>query len=156
MKTIILMIGISGSGKSTYIDDNLFNCQLLSADDIKDAIGGEFYTTWAYFNSKKRYREVSAISAVMKTNCEALMKRGRPIVVDDLNIDKPKIVEWAELAKKYNYQIEAVILKTPLFTCISRRKDEDEVDLEDMLERFNNLISDPELSSIFDIIREDI
>ena len=151
------MIGISGSGKSSYIDNNLSNYQLLSADDIKGTIGGEFYTTWAFFNSKERYREISAIDAVLKTNCEALMKRGRPIVVDDLNIDRPKINEWIELAKKYDYQIEAIILNIPLLTCIERRNNEvDPEDLQNMYERFNNLISDPELSSIFDIIRKGI
>jgi predicted kinase len=158
MKTIILMIGISGSGKSTYIDKHLSNYQLISPDDIKDVIGGEFYTTWASFNSKEKYSEISANDAVAKTSCEAYMKRERPIVIDDLNIDKNKIKEWLNLADKYDYKKTAIILKESFDVCISRRSDFPIEILKGLKYKFEFILDDCETMNMFDdlkIIGED-
>ena len=150
MKTLTLMIGISGSGKSTYVNDNFPDHQLISSDDITETIGGEFITTWAFFNSKERYRDISVYDAVSKTICEANMKRGRAIVIDDLNIDKEKIKNWVDLADKYNYQKHAVLIHESLSTCMTRRNDMPFGILTGMYNQFTGLISDDEFLKIFD------
>ena len=41
--------------------------------------------------------------------CEALMKRKRNIVIDNLNTDIKDITIWLDLADKYNYKKQAIV-----------------------------------------------
>lgn len=150
---IVLMIGITGSGKSSYVDKHLKSYQLICQDDIRETIGGEFITTWAFFHSKDRYREISANDAVAKTSCEALMKRGRDIVIDDLNIDPEKIKEWLDLADKYKYSKYAIIFNTPLDECLKRRDDCPSIVIKEIQENLTTLLENKPLMNRFDLVK---
>jgi len=147
---IILMSGLPGSGKSTYIDKHLKDYQLICSDDILETIGQEFYTTWV-INKSEYVLNKSAVQSVEQTICESLMKRGRPIVIDSLNLNKEKIKYWLDLADKYHYKKEIIILKIEIDTCLLIR----DVDKEIVIEYNNKLediINDKKLLNRFDQI----
>jgi len=147
---IILMVGLPGSGKSSYIDEHLKDYQLICSDDILETIGQEFYTTWV-INKSEYVLNKSAVQAVEQTTCESLMKRGRPIVIDSLNLNKEKIKYWIDLADKYHYIKEIIILKIEIDTCLLIR----DVDKEIVIEYNNKLediINDKKLLNRFDQI----
>jgi len=133
---LVLMIGIPGSGKSTYIDKHLNDYQLICSDDILETIGQEFYTTWKH-NGNDYDLNKSSIEAVEQTMCEALMKRKKNIVIDALNIDKDKVTFWLDLADKYNYKKKAIVLRESVMICFKRR----EIEIETMRSLNEKLIS---------------
>ena len=135
---LVLVMGIPGSGKSTYIDKHLKNYQLFCGDDLFNSIGIEFHTAWYDKDSKEKYiLNKSAVHAVKQTACEASMIRKRPIVIDDLNLEKDVIKYWLDLADKYKYKKTAIILRENVLTCFYRR----EILIEDMQENNDKLLS---------------
>jgi len=153
MKIITIMIGIPGSGKSSYVDKYLNDQQLISSDNIREVIGGNFLTTWAFFNEEDKYRTVSCIDIVAKTSCKAYMERMRPIVIDDLNISKELVTPWLDLADEYGYKKIAIIMKEKLDKCILRRNDFQIEQLTEMHKQFNTLLEDKNFLKRFDSLK---
>jgi len=150
---LVLVIGIPGSGKTTYIDNNLKDYQLFCGDDLFDSIGIEFHTTWYDKDAKEKYiLNKSAVQAVKQTACEASMIRKRPIVIDDLNLEKDVIKYWLDLADKYKYKKTAIILREDVLTCFYRR----EIPIETMREnndKLLDLLENKNLLNRFDLIK---
>ena len=147
MKTLTILIGIPGSGKSTYIDEMLPDNQIISMDDIKESIGMEFFIPWP---SNGAYNNVSAIDAVAKTMCKALMKREKQIVIDDLNIDEHRLTEWLDIADEYNYKTKAIVIDKHFVVCLSRRRDIPKSIMKEMEMQYNSLLKNKSLLDRFD------
>ncbi len=147
---VIILIGIPGSGKSSYVNTNFSEYQVIDTDSIKDAIGMEFQTIWPFPEGAERYRKISAIDAVAQTICKAHMQQGRNIIVEDLIVTKEKLVEWLDIADKYSYKKKAIILNEDLMVCSSRRKDFPIELLTELFAQFKVLLENENLLNRFD------
>ena len=97
-KTMIHMMGLQGSGKSTFCREIL--------DD-----------TYAYINLdtlKTRYREKEAI--------QECMKQGRNFVVDNTNPTKADRLRYIPDAKAAGYRIVGYFMESKLKACIERNE----------------------------------
>lgn len=110
MSDLLLMVGIPGSGKSTYIDEHCKEHDLICRDDIRLALGTVFDT-----------RLESHVTSISQTQLAALMKRGRDIVMDETNLDINRIKSIVGVARKEGYTVVAHLIDTPLDICIQRR-----------------------------------
>ena len=111
---IHLMLGVAGSGKSTYVNNmvskSAYPFQILCLDDIRLALGDVY--------DIRTEPVVRMISDVMG---RAYMERKLPIVVDS-TCSSLKIAEmWCRLAKKYGYETHGIYLDTPFDVCCDRR-----------------------------------
>lgn len=114
MGEIILTIGLPGSGKSTYVNDNFIKTgsghQILCLDDMRLAMGD-------IFNRKTE----DIIIAMHNIMARAFMERGLSIVVDSTNISKKVIGDWHELANEYGYDMKGIFFDIPIGECMERK-----------------------------------
>lgn len=129
MPKLICMVGIARSGKSTYIDNNLSECQIVCADDIRLAFGTQFYKPIEPF--------VWAIHDIM---VYAYLERRRNICIDSTNTVEDRIIKYAFMADKYKYLFEVVLIDTPIDVCFSRNYGRGSVPKETILKQSDQLL----------------
>lgn len=98
-KTLILMRGVSGSGKSTV------------AKQLANRLGGTLFSTDDFFMKDGKYHFDQNLIAVnhqrnQARTEEAMSKGESPIIIDNTNSQAWEMKPYYELAQKYGYQIE--------------------------------------------------
>jgi predicted kinase len=126
-KEIIVMIGIAGSGKSKFVDDNYSKThQIVCADDIRMSLGHIF-----------ELKIEPLVHSINQIICRAHMIRNLPVVIDETNTRLETIMKWLNLAEEYEYSKIAIMINTPLEICIKRRP----LIPKDVLEGMSNNLS---------------
>lgn len=98
--SLILMVGVTGSGKTKYVEDNYSDCQVITEKNLIKAIKKEGLP-----NDPKFLYSLMAVIARQH------MISGFPIVVDANNIDLESIFIWKEYADMYNYKLKLIVMK---------------------------------------------
>lgn len=88
---LVVMVGVSGSGKSTYAKKHYHTHVIHSLDDISE---------------KDR--------KIWLNKIEQSLKKGESVVADDENVSKTRRKKLIDLARKYNVRVIAVYLNYPL------------------------------------------
>ena len=140
MLNCYIMQGLPGSGKSTYIKENLKNCKVISRDIIRHELG-----LTKSVDDKKVCSWKEEIFVSLKENNEIYdaLKNCQDFVIDDINIRRKyfyQLVRSIRDLSKYldcPVKITVIRLNTPIETCIERRKNQiDETEMN----RLNRLI----------------
>jgi predicted kinase len=97
---IIVMVGLPGSGKSTYISQQFNN------SDVYYIVDGD--------TLKTSVNVCKSISANIKT--------GKTLVVDATNYSLERRADIIRVAQQYNAQVECIYISTPKGECILRAK----------------------------------
>lgn len=135
MNGLVLMVGTSGSGKShkAYEIQTNFGGIYLSSDRLR-AIHGK----------DENDQSVSAQAfASLRTMVDYFLSlgRGEPIIVDATNLNPKSRKDFIQLAKKYNAEITAVCMKTPLTLAKERNRNRDRVVPEHVIDsQFSRLV----------------
>jgi predicted kinase len=145
MKEIILTIGLPGSGKSTYVNNNFIGIksgyQILCLDDIRLAMGDVF--------NRKTEDIIIAMHNIM---ARAFMERELPIVIDSTNISKKVVSYWQELADEYGYNMRGIFFDIPIEECMRRKCDTNKLTIE-VYERMYKQLEElrPGMENYFDL-----
>ena len=100
-KSLILVRGIPGSGKSTFA--KLLGRAICSADDYHIDLNGNY-------NWKKE--NLNASHEWCKRKCERFMKIGvERIIIDNTLSSEWEINPYMNMAKKYGYRVFSVIIE---------------------------------------------
>jgi predicted kinase len=127
MKQLTLMIGIAGSGKSTFVNENLTKRnQVLCLDDIRLALGSTY---------EPRHEPV--VYMVTDIQTRALMERGLSIVIDATCCQLFVVKKYKKLAEEYGYQLIGIYIDTSFEKCVERR--EGQIPLDKMMKQNNDL-----------------
>lgn len=105
--TVILTVGVSGSGKSTWVREKLghLNPVVCSADDFCVDLDGNY--TWSH-------EVVTAAHAVCKRRFNEAVAAEHPlIVVDNTNLMHPHRQHYLDWARKHDYQCFMVVFDIP-------------------------------------------
>jgi len=126
MPELIIMIGVPGSGKSRKVDKLVKkkSYQVVCRDDVRLSLGTEFEERLEPF-----------VLAIVKTMVRAHMERGLNIIIDETNTHISVVKVWLNLALKYDYDIQYIVMTTDLDVCKQRRCCKEGKFPEDVIDR---------------------
>jgi predicted kinase len=143
MREIILMVGIQGSGKSTwarkYVEEHE-NSIWISRDVIRKEIIGD----GEYFSKEKE---------VWKAFCniieEAIENKKDHIVIDATHISiasrRKVLYEVVNIINVSNYNLKVMVMDTPLMTCLHRNEEREGFEYvpKSVIKRFSTQLEIP-------------
>jgi predicted kinase len=101
MRTVIILRGISGAGKSTYTKANHPNATVCSADN--------FFITDGVYNFDRQ--KLGRAHDWCKNQFESALQRGDDqVVVDNTNTTMRELKFYVDTAAKYGYELQVVRL----------------------------------------------
>lgn len=110
-KTFVIMRGIPGSGKSTYVKKNFPDAKVCSADHYFETPSGYF------FDASK----LSLAHGHCKRSALDAMQQGLPLIVlDNTNVKKRWFKEYLEAAERHGYKVKIIRLMVDPKTAHSR------------------------------------
>lgn len=118
MRTLLLLRGAPGSGKSTWIKDNGLEPYTISADSIRLLFQSPVYDPETGYCGISQDND-KAVWKFLYDRVEERMSRGEFIVIDATN---KSVRKWKEYADKYRYRVFVKQFDTPLQECIRRNQ----------------------------------
>lgn len=111
--TLTIMCGIPRSGKSTWVENNKTDQDIIVSPDIfrKEIFGHQFHKAAELF-----------IWAMTDTFVLVLAQQKKPIIIDAVNMSSYVRNKYIELVKPYNYYTKLIWMNTELEECVKRNK----------------------------------
>lgn len=111
MGQVIIMVGVPGSGKSTYVKNSNPNAPILSADN--------FFMKRGVYQFDRNY--LGTAHASCYNGFLALIEaKQEVIVIDNTNTTLREIEKYANPAKEADYEVKIVVLKCDCLTAFNR------------------------------------
>ncbi|AGA16237.1 pnk/pnl protein [Thysanoplusia orichalcea nucleopolyhedrovirus] len=122
-KQLLVLIGISGSGKSTYAK-SLKNYLEINRDDVRVELflNGDYTKLNAFYNQPHKCRQ-SKEEQVTKACVEKFLKATKKdinVVVSDTNLNPQATKMWQKLAVTHDYKFDTRIINVSLETALER------------------------------------
>ena len=115
---VYLMVGIPGSGKSTWCKDNYPKLPIISRDKIRAKLG---YTLSEDEKAVLTASQENEVTTEEHYQIAKLCKKKQSFIIDDTNTGKWRKALIKSL-KDYGATVVGVNMQTPLNICISRRR----------------------------------
>lgn len=117
-----IMVGLPGSGKSTWINENLPDgINIVNQDSIRVELGIMKNVNQKRIGDKEQEKEVSRIN---DERIEKFIKERQDFVIDNTNVKAGRVENYYKKLIKAGADVKIVIIDTPVATCIQRRKDD--------------------------------
>jgi protein phosphatase len=109
---LIVLIGATGSGKSTFTRKHFLGTEIISSDHarglVSDSENDQSVTTDAF--------------ELVRVIAEKRLKHRRLAVIDATNVRAPERKPWIEIARKWHALPVAIVLDPGLDVCVERNK----------------------------------
>ena len=139
-----IMCGLPGSGKSTYIKEELpKNIEIINQDSIRVELGIMDNVEEKKLGNKEQENEVTRICL---ERIDKAIKERKDFAIDNTNIKIGRVQNYYDKLKKANANIQIIIIDTPKEICKERRKehipekviDDMQLGLDEVKEKFKN------------------
>lgn len=121
---LAVMIGISGSGKSTYANGlkTSLKAELVETDAIREELTGDSS------DQSQNYK----VFQVAKKRVNDLLSQGKNAIIDATSVSVRDRKDWIQIGRDNNAEVRAYFIDTPIDVCKSQnikrqRKVPDEV-----------------------------
>ena len=108
--SLVVLIGSSGSGKSTFARRHFLPTEIISSDHCRALVSDD----------ENSMEATESAFAVLHFIAAQRLKRGRLTVIDATNVQKAARASLLDLAKKYHCMPVAIVLNTPERICHER------------------------------------
>ena len=116
-----IMCGLPGSGKSTYIKEELpKNIEIINQDSIRVELGIMKDDDHKAIGNSEQEKEVTRICL---ERIDKAIKDRRDFVIDNTNIKAGRVQNYYDKLKKANANVQIIIIDTPKEICKERRKE---------------------------------
>jgi predicted kinase len=130
--TVVLAIGLPGSGKSSWFKRN--NITPLSSDMVRLLL----------FDDPQEQRFQDLVFSNLRSMLKARLIARRPLnYVDATNLTPHERSNWIKLAKDYGYEVQAVFFEVPLEVCLERNRRRERVVDEEIMRRMAAKLKPP-------------
>lgn len=106
------MIGISGSGKSTYANGlkTSLNAELVETDAIRQELTG---------NAEDQSQN-GRVFEIARKRVNDILAQGKNAIIDATSLSTRDRKDWIDIAKKNNAEVRAYFIDTPVSVCKSQ------------------------------------
>lgn len=116
-----IMVGLPGSGKSTYIKEELpKSINIISQDYIRQELGIMKDDEHKAIGNSEQEKEVTKICL---ERIDKEIEERHDFVIDNTNIKAGRVQNYYDKLKKANANVQIVIIDTPKDICKERRKE---------------------------------
>ena len=139
-----IMVGLPGSGKSTYIKEELpKDINIISQDYIRQELGIMKDDEHKAIGNPEQEKEVTRICL---ERIDKAIKERKDFVIDNTNVKEGRLQNYYDKLKKANANVQIIIIDTPKDICKERRKenipekviDDMEIGLNKVKEKFKD------------------
>jgi len=113
---LVMMVGASGSGKSTFVAKHFSPWEVLSSDHLRGVVSNDPNSLAA---SEDAFAALEYLAGVR-------LRRGLLTVIDATNVTKPARSRWVQLAKKHDMLPVAIVLDVDPKTAAERNQTRDD------------------------------
>jgi len=111
--SLVLLVGASGAGKSTFAAKHFAPTEVLSSDHYRGVVSND-----------ENAQDASADAfAVLEFIADKRLARGLLTVIDATNVDKTLRARWIRLARRYHVLPVAITFEIPPNVCHARNRD---------------------------------
>jgi predicted kinase len=136
--TVVLAIGLPGSGKSSWFKRN--NITPLSSDMLRSLL----------FDDPTEQRFQDLIFSNLRSMLKARLIARRPLnYVDATNLTPHERQSWIKLGQDYGYEVQAVFFDVPLEVCLERNHKRERVVADDVMRRMSAKLKPPTFEERF-------
>jgi predicted kinase len=122
--TVVLAIGLPGSGKSSWFKRH--NIRPLSSDLLRELL----------FDDAQEQRFQDLVFSNLRSMLKARLVARRPVnYVDATNLTPHDRQSWIKLAKDYGYEVHGLYFDVPVELCLERNQKRDRVVAEDIMRK---------------------
>ena len=146
-QTVYFLVGLPGSGKSTWCKTNHPDLPIASRDIIRAKLG---FTKNTDEKARLEPWQEEHVTKVEYSEIKKHLESGQDFIIDDTNLRTRFRRKMIETLRKHNVRIVGVVFNTPLGTCIERRKGQ--IDGE-ILQRMHDTMDELVNDEVDDIIK---
>ena len=141
MAKIIIMIGISGSGKSTKAKEiaKETNALIINRDKLREMLFGyDEEKIESYYQRSDLYLKENQITSYQNYLIERALIKGNDVIIDNTNLKLSFIKEFCEKFQEYDFEFK--LIECPLEEAIQRDSQRSRKVGEEIIKKqFNNL-----------------
>jgi predicted kinase len=145
MKPILaVMIGISGSGKSTYANGlkTSLNAELVETDDIRQELTGD----------SEDQSQNGRVFEIARKRINDILSQGKNAIIDATSLSIKERKDWIDIGKANNAEIRAYFIDTPISICKSQNQKRKRKVPEWVIDKQANKLYSPTKSEGFDVV----
>jgi predicted kinase len=145
MKPILaVMIGISGSGKSTYANGlkTSLGAQLVETDAIRLELTGD----------AEDQSQNGRVFAIAKKRVSDYLSQGKNTVIDATSLNIKDRKDWIDIGKANNAEVRAYFIDTPVSVCKSQNNKRERKVPEWVIDKQASKLFPPTKSEGFDSV----
>lgn len=141
---LAVMVGISGSGKSTYANGlkTSLNAQLVETDAIRVELTG---------NAEDQSQN-ARVFQVARKRVNDYLAQGKNTIIDATSLNVRERKEWIDIGRSNNAEIRAYFIDTPISVCKSQNNKRERKVPEWVIDKQANKLYPPVKAEGFDIV----
>lgn len=139
-----VMIGISGSGKSTYANGlkTSLKAELVETDSIREELTGD------PSDQSQNYR----VFQVAKKRVNDLLSQGKNAIIDATSVSVRDRKDWIQIGRDNNAEVRAYFIDTPIDVCKSQNRKRQRRVPDEVIDRQASRLESPTKAEGFDIV----